>query len=166
MTGGWASIALKCAKAGFQAPPPEVRNAGNQPPQCVQDFEIHTTSTAQATSISPWSSSMGDAGRPAAARRAARPEALVIALQMCAGYGSAPQAIVHGDLKSNNIIIAAEPEEVRAIAGFRLAQRRAGPQPDQSLGEAGGTRTIAPELWAGEKPSTASDIYALVFSAS
>jgi tetratricopeptide (TPR) repeat protein/TolB-like protein len=87
-------------------------------------------------------------------------KARAIAQQLCAGLAEAHRKkVIHGDLKSNNVILAAEPDgSVRAvITDFGLARRPEAP------GElvAGTPEYMAPELWQGAKPSMASDIYAL-----
>jgi tetratricopeptide (TPR) repeat protein len=161
-------IALKCAKAGFRKRlPPEVRNASDiSHPNVCKTFEIHTASTIH-----------GDVdfltmeflyGETLAERLRREPlsekDARNIALQLCAGLTEAHRKhVVHGDLKSNNVIFTTDGGEIRAvITDFGLAQR-----PDsttralQSSQMAGTPDYMAPELWKGAKPSIASDIYAL-----
>src|SRR6202030_3216806 len=92
-------------------------------------------------------------------------EARGIALQICAGLAEAHRKqVVHGDLKSNNIILTAEADgTVRAvITDFGLARRREAADGSTEPGEVGGTPDyMAPELWRGAELSVASDIYAL-----
>ncbi len=91
-------------------------------------------------------------------------EARVIALQLCAGLAEAHRKhVIHGDLKSSNIILAREGDETRAvITDFGLARRPEATQRSLQSGEMAGTPDyMAPELWKGEKASAASDVYAL-----
>src|SRR5262249_13208655 len=88
------------------------------------------------------------------------PAALEIARQLCAGISEAHRSgIVHGDLKSNNVILCPdEAGHLRAvITDFGLASGA-----NQTPSICGGTPDyMAPELWRAQRPSTASDIYAL-----
>jgi Flp pilus assembly protein TadD len=96
-------------------------------------------------------------------------DARAIGRQICAGLAEAHRnRVVHGDLKSNNVILTEDADgEVRAvITDFGLARKPFGPAADNAGGvgssEAGGTPDyMAPELWSGQKPSMASDVYAL-----
>ena len=165
-------IALKCARSGFRKRlPPEVRHASEiSHPNVCKIFEIHTASTSD-----------GDVdfltmeyleGETLAARlsRGALPdaEARTIAGQICEGLAEAHRnRVVHGDLKSNNVILAKDAGgSVRAvITDFGLARKPLAEDTGSgSLGssQAGGTPDyMAPELWKGERPSAASDVYAL-----
>jgi serine/threonine-protein kinase len=75
--------------------------------------------------------------------------------------------VVHGDLKSNNVILGRGPDGgVRAvITDFGLARwaRRADLEaaPDLASEIAGTPGYMAPEVSAGQRPSPASDVYAL-----
>ena len=161
-------IAVKCAKAGFHASlSPEVRHASeiNHPNVC-KTWEIHTASGPQ-----------GDfdfltmefiEGHTLAQRLSegplAKKEAGLIATQLCAGLAEAHRhQVIHGDLKPNNILLASGPDAVRAvITDFGLARLWLAPGPAVMSGVAGGTLNyMAPELLKGERPSAASDIYAL-----
>jgi tetratricopeptide (TPR) repeat protein len=86
--------------------------------------------------------------------------ALNIARQLCAGLSEAHRSgIVHGDLKSSNIILCqSEDGSVRpVITDFGLARGENYPS-----GEVGGTPDyMAPEMWRGQKASKATDVYAL-----
>jgi serine/threonine-protein kinase len=87
-------------------------------------------------------------------------EALEIARQLCAGLAAAHNnGILHRDLKAANVILNRRQDgSLRAvITDFGLATEvRLGSVLD------GGTPTyMAPELWRGEKPGKASDVYAL-----
>jgi len=87
-------------------------------------------------------------------------QGLEIAKQLCSGLSTAHHSgIVHGDLKSSNIILCRnEDETIRpVITDFGLASGA-----NQAANEFGGTPAyMAPELWRGEKASSATDIYAL-----
>jgi tetratricopeptide (TPR) repeat protein len=163
------SIAIKCAKTGFHKRlPPEVRHASEiSHPNVCKIFEIHTASTdhGEVDFLT-----MEFLEGPTLAERfleGALPddEARTIAQQLCAALAEAHRnQVIHGDLKSNNIILAREPDgAIRAvITDFGLARRPGAQQPAGQSGEVGGALAyMAPELLRGEKPSTASDIYAL-----
>jgi eukaryotic-like serine/threonine-protein kinase len=166
-------IALKCARSGFgKRLPPEVRHASEiSHPNVCRIFEIHTASTVS-----------GDVdfltmefleGETLGARLGHGPlteaEARGIGEQICAGLAEAHRnGVVHGDLKSNNVILARDPEGgVRAvITDFGLAYRPLAAV-DEIAGGAGSSQAagtpdyMAPELWKGENQSAASDVYAL-----
>ena len=157
-------VALKCAKEGFgKQLPPEVRNAREiSHPNVCKIFEIHTASTPDGEI--DFISMEYLEGETLADRIRRLPlteaEARVIARQLCAGLAEAHRdGLIHGDLKAKNVILTKDPDgSVRAvITDFGLARRV-----DATTGIVGGTRDyMAPELFKGEKPSVASDIYAL-----
>src|SRR5580704_9047997 len=166
-------IALKCAKSGFNKRlPPEVRHASEIGHTNVcKIFEIHTAST-RGGEIDFLTMEFLD-GETLAARlsrgRLPEAEARAIARQICAGLAEAHRnRVVHGDLKSNNVILTEDADGgVRAvITDFGLARKPPAPAGNNAGGAgssaAGGTPDyMAPELWSGEKPSMASDVYAL-----
>jgi tetratricopeptide (TPR) repeat protein len=172
-------IALKCAKSGFHKRlPPEVRHASEiSHPNVCKIFEIHTASTSGGE-IDFLTMEFLE-GETLAARlgrgRLPEIEARAIGRQICAGLAEAHRnRVVHGDLKSNNVILTQDAGGgVRAvITDFGLARKPLGPAGEDASGaaaagiagssQAGGTPDyMAPELWKGEKPSTASDVYAL-----
>lgn len=162
-------IALKCAKTGFRKRlPPEVRNAtAISHPNVCKIFEIHTASRSQGEiDFLTMEFLEGEtlAGRlhrgpvPAA-------EARAIALQLCAGIAEAHRNhVIHGDLKSSNVILARGPEgTIRAvITDFGLARKpETGERTAQSGERCGTPDYMAPELWKGAAVSPASDVYAL-----
>ena len=162
-------IALKCAKTGFRKRlPPEVRNATEiSHPNVCKLFEIHTASTNQGE-IDFLTMEFLD-GETLAARLTGGPlpekDARAIALQLCAGLAEAHRnQVIHGDLKSNNVILTTGPNgAIRAvITDFGLARRPEATQATAPSGQMAGTPDyMAPELWKGGKASVASDIYAL-----
>lgn len=162
-------IAIKCAKAGFhERLPPEVRNASDiSHPNVCKIFEIHTAATSRGE-IEFFTMEFLD-GETLADRLRRGPlpqsEARLIAQQLCDGLAEAHRKhVIHGDLKSNNIILSPGPDgAVRAvITDFGLARRPDAAQRTAQSGELGGTPDyMAPELWKGEKASVRSDIYAL-----
>ncbi|HEY1947768.1 MAG TPA: protein kinase [Bryobacteraceae bacterium] len=162
-------VAIKCAKAGFgKQLPPEVRNARDiSHPNVCNIFEIHTACGPQGEF--DFISMEFLEGETLSDRLRRGPlsnkESLAIALQLCAGLAEAHRSnVIHGDLKSNNVILTAEPDgSLQAvIMDFGLARRQSAPgriSPTEVL--AGTPAYMAPELWEGVKPSVASDIYAL-----
>ena len=167
-------IALKCARSGFRKRlPPEVRHASEiSHPNVCKIFEIHTASTSDGEvdfltmeflEGETLATRLGRGPMPEA-------EARTIAVQICEGLAEAHRnRVVHGDLKSNNVILAQDAGGgVRAvITDFGLARKPLGRTEDIGFGamgssQAGGTPDyMAPELWKGEAPSAASDVYAL-----
>jgi tetratricopeptide (TPR) repeat protein len=162
-------IAIKCAKAGFRKRlPPEVRNAREiSHPNVCKIFEIHTASTDHGP-IDFIAMEFLD-GETLTERLCREPvtdaQARAIAGQLCAGLAEAHRhAVIHGDLKPNNIILTTGPGGgIRAvITDFGLARQPDASEPARQSGIAGGTPGyMAPELWRGEKASIASDIFAL-----
>jgi eukaryotic-like serine/threonine-protein kinase len=162
-------IALKCGKIGFRKRlPPEVRNAtAISHPNVCKIFEIHTANTRQGE-IDFLTMEFLD-GQTLADRLRTGPlpalEARTIALQLCAGLAEAHRNhVVHGDLKSGNVILTNGPEgTIRAvITDFGLARKPEAGQRTAQSGPRGGTPDyMAPELWKGEGASPASDVYAL-----
>ncbi len=167
-------IALKCARSGFlQRLPPEVRHASEiSHPNVCRIFEIHTASTPHGE-IDFFTMEFVD-GDTLRVRLKAGPlpdaEALTIGRQICAGVAEAHRnGVVHGDLKSNNVILSRDATgNVRAVVtDFGLARGPLGAAETTAQGitgasQAGGTPGyMAPELWQGEKPTLASDVYAL-----
>ena len=162
-------IALKCAKLGFrQRLPPEVRNAREiSHPNVCKIFEIHTTLT-QHGKLDFLTMEFLDGPTLTDRLRAAplsRFEARTIAQQLCAGLAEAHRnRVIHGDLKSNNIILttAVDGSSRAVITDFGLARNQDAAQRTIQSGAIGGTYNyMAPELKEGRKSSVASDIYAL-----
>jgi serine/threonine protein kinase/Flp pilus assembly protein TadD len=162
-------IAVKCAKAGFWARlPPEARSAREVSHYNV--CKVHDVHTA----LTPW----GDLefltmelieGETLAEilKRSGPPpvaDAHEIARQICAGLAQAHlQGVIHGDLKSSNILIAKSSEGAQrtVITDFGLAKMMIDGGP-HAMSERGGTSDyMAPELFRGERASVATDIYAL-----
>ena len=162
-------IAIKCAKPGFRRwLPPEVRHASEiTHPSVCRIFEIHTVSTDHGE-IDFLTMEFLE-GETLAERLHRGPipqnEARTIAEQLCGGLAEAHRSgVIHGDLKSNNVILTSAPDgTVRAvITDFGLAR---GYEKNVGTIQSGALRGtpdyMAPELWKGEKASVASDIYAL-----
>jgi serine/threonine-protein kinase len=161
-------IAIKCAKSGFHNRlPPEVRNARViAHPNVCKTYEIHTAST-DGGNVDFLTMEYLE-GQTLAERLCEGPlpmeETRKIAEQLCLGLAEAHRNhVIHGDLKSNNVILSGTPEGVRAvIMDFGLARRPPSRQPALQSGELrGAPNYMAPELLKGGKPSVASDIYAL-----
>jgi serine/threonine protein kinase/tetratricopeptide (TPR) repeat protein len=162
-------IAIKCAKSGFRKRlPPEVRNASEiSHPNVCKIFEIHTVHTAQGEIDFITMEFLDGETLSERLQRGpvAREEARTIARQLSAGLSEAHRnKVIHGDLKSNNIILTTAADgSIRAvITDFGLARRPASSLTTAPSGTRGGTPAyMAPELWKGEEASTASDVYAL-----
>jgi serine/threonine protein kinase/tetratricopeptide (TPR) repeat protein len=166
-------VAIKCAKAGYGTRLfPEVRHACEiSHPNVCRTFEIHTASTSGGEIDFVTMEFLDGETLTARLKRGPLPEieARTIASQICHGLAEAHRhGVVHGDLKSNNVILASSPDgSMRAvITDFGLAHGPVTPQGDSvpfgGSGEVGGTPGyMAPELWKGAKPTTASDVYAL-----
>lgn len=162
-------LAIKCAKAGFHKRlSPEVRLASEiSHPNVCRIFEIHTAQTASGEVDFVTMEYL--AGETLAERIERGPlaeaEALAIARQLCAGLGAAhSQGVIHGDLKSSNVILtkSADGSTRAAITDFGMARTRESSQATAQTGPRGGTPGyMAPELLKGEKATLASDIYAL-----
>jgi tetratricopeptide (TPR) repeat protein len=163
-------IAIKCAKSGFHKRlPPEVRHASEiSHPNVCKIFEIHTATTNRGeidflTMEFLEGETLADILRRG---KLPRENALLIARQVSAGLAEAHRnRVVHGDLKSTNVIVTKGPDgATRAvITDFGLARR---PETSQSSlpseSEPGGTPDyMAPELWKGAKASATSDVFAL-----
>lgn len=98
--------------------------------------------------------------------RFARPKAIQLAHQLCAGLAAIhQQGIVHGDLKPANVMLD-ERGDVR-IVDFGISEARqwtldgllADPAPGRRL--MGTPAYVAPECWRGESTAVRSDLYAL-----
>lgn len=167
-------IAIKCAKAGFgDRLPPEVRHASEiSHPNVCKIFDIHTASTARGD-VEFLTMEFLD-GKTLSERLRAGPltasEIGAISTQLCAGLAEAHRnRVIHGDLKSNNVILTAVQGTVRAvITDFGLARKPPGSSAAgdggntlQSAPVAGARRYMAPELRKGAKPTAVSDVYAL-----
>jgi eukaryotic-like serine/threonine-protein kinase len=163
-------VAIKCAKSGFRRQlPPEVRNAREiGHPNVCRIFEIHRASSPKGEFDFISMEFLEGETLSNRLRRGPIPtkqERLSIALQLCAGLSEAHRhGVIHGDLKTNNIILTSGPgESVRpVIMDFGLARGRdAWGQSSSGNVVAGTPAYMAPELWKGMEPSVASDIYAL-----
>jgi eukaryotic-like serine/threonine-protein kinase len=158
-------IAIKSAKPGFQRLlSPELEGAlkVRHPNICLVN-QIHTTKTENGdVDFLTMEFLEGEtlSTRLARTGKLAPAEALEIARGVCAGLAAAHRSgIVHGDLKSNNIILCRKDDETiqPVITDFGLASGA-----NQTSGEYGGTPAyMAPELWKGERATKPSDIYAV-----
>ncbi len=94
------------------------------------------------------------------ANRAAGPphRAIAIALDLADALGAAHAAgVLHRDIKSENVIIEAETGRT-VLVDFGIATTR---ERASASAPVGTPETVAPEIWSGEPPSSASDLYAL-----
>lgn len=161
--------ALKCAKPGFATHlPPEARNALRVThPNVCRVFEIHTADTPRGP-VDYLTMEYVEGGTLAAALKSGplpEPEALHIALQVCAAVAAAhAREVLHRDLKPNNVLLAKDANgRTRAVVtDFGLAQDHAAVStlPAWS-GGAGTPPYLAPERWAGERATITSDVFAL-----
>lgn len=157
-------IAIKAAKPGFRRMlSPELEGAlkVRHPNVCLVN-EIHAAKT-KCGEIDFLTMELLD-GEPLSiclsrADKFSASDVTDIARQLCAGLAAAHRAgVIHRDLKSSNVILVrGKDTKFRVvITDFGLAGEI--PEPDSVCGT---PRYIAPELWLGEKASTASDLYSL-----
>ena len=161
-------VAIKCGKSGFRKRiPPEVRHAREiSHPNVCKIFDVHTTSGRQGEIDFLTMEFLEGETLSDLLQRGPLPEseARTIALQLCAGLAEAHRkGVIHGDLKSNNIILtkAADGTTRAVLTDFGLAQASDTAMRTGSSSAAGTPAYMAPELWKGVGPSVASDIYAL-----
>jgi serine/threonine protein kinase/tetratricopeptide (TPR) repeat protein len=168
-------IALKCSKVlHARQLDPEVRHASEiSHPHICKIYEIHTASTPRGTIDFLTMEFLDGETLFQRLRRGAlpEPEARLIARQICSGVAEAHRrGVIHGDLKTANIIVTTdvarrttEGSPTRAvITDFGLARPLEHLPAVEAVQGAGGTPAyMAPELWSGQKPSVASDIFAL-----
>jgi len=162
-------VALKFARPGWgDRLPPEVRAARK-----VSHFnvckvhDLHVTSTAFGEMEFV---SMEFIDGQTLSKRMSRhgplpeTEARGIAQQICAGLAQAHrQGVIHGDLKCGNVILSRLPQGGwrAVIADFGAAKMKEIDGPDVKGSRAGTRDYMAPELFHGERPTVASDLYAL-----
>jgi serine/threonine protein kinase len=161
-------IAIKAARPGFGTRlSPEALHTGTiSHPNVCRTFEIHSAGGG-AGEIDFLTMEFVE-GETLADRlgrgRIPDKDASTIAEGIAAGLAEAHRhRIVHGDLKSNNVILGSTPDGgIRAvITDFGLAHRRAGEADGETEFEAAGTPDyMAPELWGGAEPSPSSDVFA------
>jgi tetratricopeptide (TPR) repeat protein/TolB-like protein len=162
-------IAIKCAKTGFRKRlPPEVRHAQEiSHPNVCKIFEIHTAQTSAGEMDFVTMEYLEGETLAERLKRGAvpEPEARSIAVQLCSGLAAAhSQGVIHGDLKSNNVILTkvADASTRAVITDFGMARATEAAQSTMQSGPRGGTPDyMAPELWKGEKASVSSDVFAL-----
>jgi eukaryotic-like serine/threonine-protein kinase len=158
-------IAIKSAKPGFQrllSPELEAALRVRHPNICLVN-QIHTTKT-EAGEVDFLSMEFLEgetlSGYLQKKSKLEPTAAIDIVRQLCAGLAEAHRSgIIHGDLKTGNIFLCREENRhLRAvITDFGLSSGA-----NQTGGEVGGTpEFMAPELWQGQRPTRASDIYAL-----
>lgn len=94
--------------------------------------------------------------------------ALNIAIQICKGIGFAHRSgLVHADVKPQNVLLAAQTPQSKGdivkVTDFGIAQAFSGQtQPGERQAVVWGSpHYFAPEQARGEKPSPASDVYAI-----
>jgi serine/threonine-protein kinase len=87
--------------------------------------------------------------------------ALHIGIQLCAGVGYAHRAgLVHADVKPQNILVTTD-DHVK-VTDFGIAQALSVSQPQEKQSVVWGSpHYFAPEQASGERPTPASDVYAI-----
>ena len=155
-------IALKCARGGHgRHLVPEVRLATEvSHPNICKIYEIHSAQTPQGP-LEFFTMEFLEGPtlhRRLEEGRLARKEAEAIARDLCAGLAEAHRhQIIHGDLKSANVILTKNsdgtPRAVITDFGLARAARTASIR-------GGSPGYMAPELYAGQPTTVASDIYA------
>lgn len=164
-------VALKCPSIAFRRRlRDELRSALLVTHQNIcRLYEVHSTLSRDGRTIEFLTMEYLE-GSTLAARMSCSPlsmqEISVIAKQLCAGLSEAHvHDVIHGDLKPNNIVLAAARDGgIRAvITDFGLARAvdsgKYSPPLNASL--RGAVDYIAPERWQGEPISKASDIFAI-----
>jgi serine/threonine protein kinase/tetratricopeptide (TPR) repeat protein len=164
-------VAIKCARPGFQRHlPPELVNATSIAHLNVcKVFEIHTAPTPYGdVDFLTMEFLDGETLMQRIERAGPLPVAdvLELAKQLCAGLEAAhSQGVIHGDFKSNNILLVgtADGAPRPVITDFGLASQVSYTSKSSHPGGAvGGVPSyMAPELLRGERPSKATDLYAL-----
>lgn len=158
-------VAIKCARSGHQRNlPPEARTAREVSHYNVcKVYDLHTERDESGELV--FLSMEYIEGETLSARiqrnGAAGPaEALGIVRQICAGLAQAhQQKVIHGDLKPANVLVTQAERAV--LTDFGLA-RFAEPDGSHILSQHGGTFDyMAPELFLGQPPTIATDIYAM-----
>lgn len=87
--------------------------------------------------------------------------ALKLVIQICAGIGFAHRAgLVHADVKPQNILVT--KDDIVKVTDFGIAQAFSDSQPSEKQSVVWGSpHYFAPEQAQGEKPTPASDVYAI-----
>ncbi|HXB75749.1 MAG TPA: protein kinase [Candidatus Acidoferrales bacterium] len=156
-------IALKCARGGHDRHlSPEVRLATEvSHPNICKIYEIHSAQTP-AGPLEFFTMEFLEGPtlyRRLEEGRIDRKEAEAIARDLCAGLAEAHRhQVIHGDMKSANVILTRNPDGTprAVITDFGLARAA------RTSGIRGGSPGyMAPELYAGQPTTVASDIYAL-----
>ena len=161
--------ALKCPKPGFarQLPAETSVALSITHDNVCRVYGIYTTDTRHGpVDVLVMEFIDGETLTERLARTGPLPEDLArdVVLQVCGGVQTAhASGILHGDLKSNNIMLAGAPGgRVRAvITDFGLAGQLEADGATRSGLVAGTPAFMAPELFKGEPASIASDVYAL-----
>jgi eukaryotic-like serine/threonine-protein kinase len=164
-------VAIKCPKTSFRRRlPPEARSALQvSHPNICRVFEVHAASTDDGEiDFLTMEFLEGETLLKRLQRKKKLPAAEVrsVAREICAGLEEAHRkGIIHGDLKTNNIVLAKSATGERAvITDFGLAKQITGSGAHsitRSSQLRGTPDFVAPELWQGHPNSVASDIYAL-----
>jgi eukaryotic-like serine/threonine-protein kinase len=166
-------VAIKCALPGYGGRlPPEARNAREvSHPNVCKIHDIHTfrTERGEIDFLSmEYLEGETVTERIQRDRRIAESEVREVARQLLTGLDAAhSKGVVHGDLKSNNIVLCNKPDGgLRVvITDFGLARPvvnatgDGAPLSSASM-RAGAPEYMAPELLRGDPPSIAADLYA------
>ena len=163
-------VAIKCAPLVYQSQlTPEARTALEiSHPNVCKLYELHTAATPSGSIDFLTMEFIPGETLAARIKREGPPSpevARTVAEQICAGLSQVhKQGVIHGDLKTSNVILADSPDgTIRAVLmDFGLArfvQTAHGPHAGSARG--GTFNYMAPELFEGARASVASDIFAL-----
>jgi serine/threonine-protein kinase len=130
-------------------------------PSITRVIDDGTTSGGAPFFVMPWAEGESLARRLAARGSLPVPEAVAIVTRLLDALAFAhEQGIVHGDVKTDNVLVAGDGEAVKlTLLDWGLARFLAEPAAISTDFVAGTPGYMAPEVMRGAPPSIASDLY-------